>query len=138
MDFIAIYGEAGMIGVVGAMFVYLVVSMSKKSDLQAQTLEDLKIENRGQSETLENIQGMVIKLIERWNKSDDISLRHREDMVSIVSSWTMMGSQISVIDDKQDKINARMELKSDKSVVDVKFQFIQQDLSEIKEMIKEL
>ena len=28
MDFIALYGEAGMIGVVGAMFVYLVVSMS--------------------------------------------------------------------------------------------------------------
>ena len=53
----------------------------KKSDAQAQTLEDLKIENRGQSETLENIQGMVIKLIERWNKSDDISLRHREDMI---------------------------------------------------------
>jgi|TARA_R110000796_G_scaffold235704_1_gene354812 hypothetical protein len=81
MDFMAIYGEAGMIGVVGAMFVYLVISMSKKSDAQAQTLEDLKIENRGQSETLENIQGMVIKLIERWNKSDDISLRHREDMI---------------------------------------------------------
>ena len=40
MDFMAIYGEAGMIGVVGAMFVYLVVSMSKKSDSQAQTLED--------------------------------------------------------------------------------------------------
>ena len=58
--------------------------------------------------------------------------------VSIVSSWTMMGSQIGVIEDKQDKINTRLELKSDKSVVDVKFQFIQQDLSEIKEMIKEL
>tara|TARA_R110000824_G_scaffold77767_4_gene196595 strand:- start:15672 stop:15911 length:240 start_codon:yes stop_codon:yes gene_type:complete len=58
--------------------------------------------------------------------------------ISIVSSWTMMGSQISVIDDKQNKINARMDLKSDKSVVDVKFQFIQQDLNEIKEMIKEL
>ena len=85
MDFMAIYGEAGMIGVVGAMFVYLVVSMSKKSDAQAQTLEDLKIENRGQSETLENIQGMVIKLIERWNKSDDISLRHREDVLRELS-----------------------------------------------------
>ena len=85
MDFMAIYGEAGMIGVVGAMFVYLVVSMSKKSDSQAQTLEDLKIENRGQSETLENIQGMVIKLIERWNKSDDISLRHREDILRELS-----------------------------------------------------
>jgi len=58
--------------------------------------------------------------------------------VSIVSSWTMMGSKIGVIEDKQDKINTRLDLKSDKSVVDVKFQFIQQDLSEIKEMIKEL
>ena len=24
---------------------------------------------------------MIIKLIERWNKSDDISLRHREDIM---------------------------------------------------------
>ena len=95
MDFMAIYGEAGMIGVVGAMFVYLVVSMSKKSDLQAQTLEDLKIENRGQSETLENIQGMVIKLIERWNKSDDISLRHREDMVREINDLSEKISYIS-------------------------------------------
>ena len=55
MDFMAIYGEAGMIGVVGVMFVYLVVSMSKKSDSQQKTLEDLKVENRGQSETLANL-----------------------------------------------------------------------------------
>ena len=59
MDFMAIYGEAGMIGVVGAMFVYLVVSMSKKSDGQAKTLEDLRIENRGQSETLANTESMI-------------------------------------------------------------------------------
>ena len=32
MDFMAIYGEAGMIGIVGIMFVYLVMSLSKKSD----------------------------------------------------------------------------------------------------------
>lgn len=91
----AIYGEAGMIGVVGAMFVYLVVSMSKKSDGQAQTLEDLKIENRGQSETLENIQSMVIKLIERWNKSDEISLRHREDVIREIGDLSEKISYIS-------------------------------------------
>ena len=28
MDFLEIYGEAGMIGVVGAMFVYLVISLT--------------------------------------------------------------------------------------------------------------
>ena len=91
----AIYGEAGMIGVVGVMFVYLVVTMSKKSESQQQTLEDLKIENRGQSETLENIQGMVIKLIERWNKSDDTSLRHREDMVREMSDLSEKISYLS-------------------------------------------
>jgi len=95
MDFMAIYGEAGMIGVVGAMFVYLVISMSKKSESQQQTLEDLKIENRGQSETLENIEGMVIKLIERWNKSDDISLRHREDIIREISDLSEKISYIS-------------------------------------------
>ena len=91
----AIYGEAGMIGVVGVMFVYLVMSLSKKSEAQQQTLEDLKIENRAQSETLENIEGMVIKLIERWNKSDEISLRHREDVIREIGDLSEKVSYIS-------------------------------------------
>jgi len=95
MDFMAIYGEAGMIGVVGVMFVYLVMSLSKKSEAQQKTLEDLRIENRGQSETLENIQSMVIKLIERWNKSDEISLRHREDIVREIGDLSEKISYIS-------------------------------------------
>jgi len=81
----AVYGEAGMIGVVGVMFVYLVISMSKKSESQQESLRNLEIENRGQSETLENMEGMIIKLIERWNKSDDVSLRHREDVIRELS-----------------------------------------------------
>ena len=32
-----------------------------------------------------SIESMVIKLIERWNKSDDISLRHREDVLRELS-----------------------------------------------------
>ena len=85
MDFMAVYQEGGMIAVVGIMFVYLVVSMSKKSESQQESLRNLEIENRGQSETLENMEGMIIKLIERWNKSDDVSLRHREDVIRELS-----------------------------------------------------
>ena len=44
MDFLAVYGEAGMIGVVGAMFVYLVIQMSNKAAKQQETLENLKVE----------------------------------------------------------------------------------------------
>ena len=85
IDFLAVYSEAGMIGVVGAMFVYLVVSLSQKSAKQQETLEDLRIENKGQSETLENMEGMIIKLIDRWNKSDDIRDRRHEDLIKEVN-----------------------------------------------------
>jgi|TARA_R100000049_G_C1939056_1_gene83011 uncharacterized coiled-coil protein SlyX len=85
MNFLEIYGEAGMIGVVGAMFVYLVVQMSSKAAKQQETLEDLKVENRAQSETLENIESMIIKLIDRWNSSDSTTLRHREDVIREIS-----------------------------------------------------
>tara|TARA_R100001594_G_scaffold100213_3_gene134789 strand:- start:580 stop:900 length:321 start_codon:yes stop_codon:yes gene_type:complete len=85
IDFLAVYSEAGMIGVVGAMFVYLVVSLSQKSAKQQESLEDLRIENKGQSETLENMEGMIIKLIDRWNKSDDIRDRRHEDMIKEVN-----------------------------------------------------
>ena len=63
MDFLAVYSEAGMIGIVGAMFVYLVISLSNKSARQQEQLENLKVENKGQSETLENMEGMIIKLV---------------------------------------------------------------------------
>ena len=52
-------------------------------------------------------------------------------LVSVISSWGMMNQSIN-------SINTRLDQKSDKQVVDTKFQFIQQDLSEIKEMIKEI
>ena len=48
MDFIALYSEAGMIGVCGALLIYLVMSLSKKSEKQQEVLEDIKIENKGQ------------------------------------------------------------------------------------------
>ena len=62
MDFLAVYSEAGMIGAVGAMFMFMVYSMNKRGNEQAESLQDLKVENKGQSENLENIEGMVIKL----------------------------------------------------------------------------
>ena len=39
----AVYGEAGMIGVVGVMFVYLVVSMSRKSEAQQESLRTWRV-----------------------------------------------------------------------------------------------
>jgi peptidoglycan hydrolase CwlO-like protein len=104
MDFMALYGEAGMIGVVGAMFVYLVVSLSNKSAQQQETLENLKTENRGQSETLENMEGMIIKLIERWNKSDDKLDRKFDAMTKEIND---LDNQISRVEGSLSRINGK-------------------------------
>ena len=104
MDFMAVYGEAGMIGVVGVMFVYLVMSLSKKSEAQQQALENLKIENKGQSETLENMEGMVIKLINRWNQSDDKLDRKFDAMTKEIND---LDNQISEVKGSLSRINGR-------------------------------
>ena len=104
MDFMALYGESGMIGVVGAMFVYLVVSLSNKSAKQQETLENLKVENKGQSETLENMEGMIIKLIGRWNTSDDKLDRKFDAMTKEIND---LDNQISEVKGSLSRINGR-------------------------------
>ena len=95
MDFMAVYAEAGMIGIVGIMFVYLVISLSQKSTNQQKTLENLKIENKGQSETLENMEGILIKLVDRWHKSDDTRDRRNEDLMKEVNDMSDKISYLS-------------------------------------------
>ena len=104
MDFMAVYAEAGMIGVVGAMFVYLVISMSNNSAKQQEELEALKVENRGQSETLENMEGMIIKLINRWNQSDDKLDRKFDAMTSSIND---LDNQVSRIDGSLSRSNGK-------------------------------
>jgi|TARA_R100001463_G_scaffold10900_6_gene31199 hypothetical protein len=95
MDFMAVYAEAGMIGIVGVMFVYLVISLSQKSTKQQETLESLKIENKGQSETLQNMESILIKLVDRWNKSDDTRDRRNEDLLKEVNDMSDKISYLS-------------------------------------------
>ena len=85
VDFLAVYSEAGMIGVVGAMFVYMVYSMNRRGNEQADALQNLKVENKGQSENIGNIESILIKLLDRWNKSDETRDRRHEKLVEEVN-----------------------------------------------------
>jgi len=102
MDFMAVYGEAGMIGVVGVMFVYLVVSLSKQSKEQQESLKELEVENKGQSESINNMEGMIIKLISRWNESDSVRDRRYEQMMEAISD---LEKQLSRMDGIMSRMN---------------------------------
>ena len=104
MDFLAVYSEAGMIGVVGALLVYMVFSMNKRGQQQEEALQNLKIENKGQSETLENMEGMIIKLINRWNKSDDKLDRKFDSLTKEIND---LDNQVSELKGSMSRINGR-------------------------------
>ena len=104
MDFLAVYQEAGMIGVVGAMFVFMVYSMNKRGNEQAKALQDLQVENKGQSETLENMESMVIKLINRWNKSDDKLDRKFDYLTKEIND---LDNQVSEIKGSLSRVNGK-------------------------------
>tara|TARA_Y100001951_G_C11121383_1_gene172979 strand:+ start:123 stop:362 length:240 start_codon:yes stop_codon:yes gene_type:complete len=78
--------------------------MSKRGNEQAEALQNLKIENKGQSETLENMEGMVIKLINRWNQSDD-KLDRKFD--SITKEINDLDNQVSEIKGVISRLNGK-------------------------------
>ncbi len=99
-----IYAEGGMIAVAGALLVYMVFSMNRRGSAQEESLLDLKTENRGQSETLENTEGMIIKLISRWNQSDD-KLDRKFD--SITKEINDLDNQVSEIKGIISRLNGK-------------------------------
>jgi len=103
-EFLALYSEAGMIGVVGAMFMFMVYSMNKRGNEQADALQSLKVENKGQSETLENMEGMIIKLINRWNKSDDKLDRKFDNITKEIND---LDNQVSEIKGSLSRVNGK-------------------------------
>ena len=103
-EFLTLYSEAGMIGVVGAMFMFLVYSMSKRAKQQAEALDALKIENEEQSTRIANIEGITLKFLDRWNRSDETRDRRHEDLVKEIND---MSDVLMEIKGSVSRINGR-------------------------------
>ena len=104
IDFLEIYSQTGMVGIVGAMCVYLVYHITKSSHKNADDIGDLMVENKGQSETLENMEGMIIKLINRWNQSDEKLDRKFDNMTKEIND---LDNQVSEIKGVISRLNGK-------------------------------
>jgi hypothetical protein len=64
------------------------MNLIKSQKLQNEDL-DLIRQAIAKSETkMANVESIVLKMLDRWNKSDDISQRHREDIVRELNDVT--------------------------------------------------
>ena len=84
-EFMSYYSEYGAMGIVIALFVWGYIKQGQRADEQADSLEALKVENKGQSQNIDNIESFVLRMLDRWNKSDETRDRRHEDMVKEVN-----------------------------------------------------
>ncbi len=99
-----IYAEGGMIAVCGFLLVYMIVSMQKRMGDQQSALKELEVENRGQSETIENVEGILLKLLARLDKTDD-RIATRFD--NLVKETNDMDNQLSEIKGVISRLNGK-------------------------------
>jgi|TARA_R100000750_G_C2273013_1_gene68198 uncharacterized protein YoxC len=83
-----VYMEYGAIGIIVSLFVMMIMNLIKSQRVQNDDLDDMRVHISKIETTMQNVEGITIKLIERWNKSDDISQRHREDIVKELNDVT--------------------------------------------------
>lgn len=83
-----VYMEYGAIGIIVSLFVMMIMNLIKSQKVQNEDLDSIRQNIAKMEETIENVEGITIKLIERWNKSDDTSQRHREDIVKELNDVT--------------------------------------------------
>jgi len=83
-----VYAEYGAIGVIVSLFILMIVNLIKSQKSQNEDLDDIRVHITKIESTIENVEGIVLKLIERWNKSDETGLRHREDVIRELNDVT--------------------------------------------------
>tara|TARA_R110002051_G_scaffold83504_1_gene148122 strand:+ start:1554 stop:1856 length:303 start_codon:yes stop_codon:yes gene_type:complete len=83
-----VYMEYGAIGIIVSLFVMMIMNLIKSQRVQNEDLDSIRQDITKIEAKLDNVEGIVIKLIERWNKSDDVSQRHREDIVKELNDVT--------------------------------------------------
>ena len=83
-----VYAEYGAIGVICSLFAYMIMNLIKSQKDQTDDLDRVRQAIAKMESTIENVEGIVIKLIDRFNKSDENTANHRIDIVKELNDVT--------------------------------------------------
>ena len=83
-----VYAEYGAIGVIVFLFIMMIVNLMKSQKLQNDDLDQIRQAIAKMESTIKNVESIVIKLIDRFNKSDENTSNHRIDIVKELNDVT--------------------------------------------------
>jgi len=82
------YAEYGAIGVIVSLFVLMITNLIKSQKSQNEDLDDIRVHITKIEGNVDNVEGIVLKMLDRWNKSDDTAMRHREAIIAELNDVT--------------------------------------------------
>ena len=84
----SLYAEYGAIGIIVVLFAMMIINLIKSQKMQNEDLDKIR-QSIAKAETkMANVESVVLKMLDRWNRSDEISQRHREDIVRELNDVT--------------------------------------------------
>ena len=66
----------------------MIINLIKSQKLQNEDLDKIRQSIVKAETKMVNVEGIVLKMLDRWNRSDEISQRHREDIVKELNDVT--------------------------------------------------
>ena len=81
-EILEIYGKTGATGVIVALFIYMIMNLISSQKDQTEDIDSMRQHAAKMDTKIDNMQSIILKMLDRWNKSDDSSLRHRETIVA--------------------------------------------------------
>tara|TARA_R100001244_G_scaffold129954_1_gene101772 strand:+ start:146 stop:463 length:318 start_codon:yes stop_codon:yes gene_type:complete len=84
----SVYAEYGAVGIIVILFAMMIVNLIKSQKLQNEDLDSIRQAIIKAETKISNIEGIVLKMLDRWNRSDEVGQRHREDIVKELNDAT--------------------------------------------------
>jgi len=82
------YAEYGITAIVVGLFITMILNLIKSQKDQNEDLDDIRVHIGKLETTVKNMESIVIKIVDRFNKSDDTAQRHREDVIRELNDVT--------------------------------------------------
>ena len=84
----SLYAEYGAVGIIVVLFAMMIINLIKSQKMQNEDLDSIRQSIIKAEAKMVNVESIILKMLDRWNKSDDISARHREDIVKELNDVT--------------------------------------------------
>jgi hypothetical protein len=84
----SLYAEYREGGIIVVLFVMMIMNLIKSQKLQNEDLDSIRQSIVKAETKMGNVEGIVLKMLDRWNRSDEVGQRHREDIVKELNDVT--------------------------------------------------